>query len=113
MWSGGLGVRSVSKLASSAVLASAAGTLTLQAQILRNTLAADEDNCTSLSHWLSLSGLSVSDSLPIGNQRVLDSAVVAHTISHYLTIKILNTTEHDFWPLQQPTVATGFTRCLL
>ena len=84
VWSGGLGVRSVSKLASSAFLAFAAGTLTLQAHILQNTLAADEDRCTSLNHWLSLSGLSASDSLPIGNQRVLDSAVVAHTYKSLL-----------------------------
>ena len=84
VWSGGLGVRSVFKLASSAFLASAAGTLTLQAQILRNTLAADEDTSTSLRHWLSLSGLSAGDSLPIGNQRVLDSAVVTHTFSSLL-----------------------------
>ena len=65
-------------------LAYAAGTLTLQAQILRNTLAADEDTCTSLNHWLSLYGLSAGDSLPIGNQRVLDSAVVAHTYKSVL-----------------------------
>ena len=84
VWSGGIGVRSVFKLASLAFLASAAGTLTLQAQILRNTLAADEDTCTSLSHWLSLSGLSASDSIPNGNQRVLDSAVVAHTYKSLL-----------------------------
>jgi hypothetical protein len=74
----------VSKLASSAVLASAADTFTLQAQLLRNTLAADEDTCTSLNQWLSLCGLSAGDSLPIGNQRVLDSAVVTHTCKSQL-----------------------------
>jgi len=68
----------VSKLASAAFLASAAGTRTLQAQILLNSLVADEDMSAPLNHWLSLSGLPAGDVLPIGNQRVLDSVVVCH-----------------------------------
>ena len=57
VWSGGLGIRSVSTLASSAFLASAAGTLSLQAQILRNTQAAAGDTRASLKHWFSISGM--------------------------------------------------------
>jgi len=79
VWSGGLGVRSVSKLASTAFLASAAGTRTLQAQILRNSLTADEDMSAPLNHWLSLSDLPAGDFLPVGSQRVLDSVVVCHS----------------------------------
>ena len=78
VWSGGLGVRSVSQLASTAFLASAAGTRTLQAQILRNSLAADDDMSAPLNHWQSLSGLPTGDVLPVGSQRVLDSVVVGH-----------------------------------
>jgi len=78
VWSGGLGVRSVYQLASTAFLASAAGTRTLQAQILRNCLAADEDLSVSLDHWLSLTGRPAGDALSVGSQRVLDSAVVGH-----------------------------------
>ena len=76
VWSGGLGLRSVSMLASSAFLASAAGTLSLQSQILRKTLAAVEDTSRSLKHWFALSG---EDTLPVDNQKILDSIVVNHT----------------------------------
>ena len=78
VWPGGLGVRSVSKLASTAFLASAAGTRTLQAQIRRKSLAADEETSAPLNHWQSLSGLPAGDVLPVGSQRVLDSVVVGH-----------------------------------
>jgi hypothetical protein len=85
VWSGGLGIRSVSMLASSAFLASAAGTLPLQTQILRNTLAADENTRASLKHWLSISGLADEDSPPAGNQRVLDSIIVNHAFQTLLS----------------------------
>jgi len=84
VWSGGLGVRSVSMLASSAFLASAAGTLPLQSLILRNTLAAVEDTSTSLKHWFSVSGMSDEASVPVGRQRTLDSIVVNHTFQTLL-----------------------------
>jgi len=77
--SGGLGFRSVSMLASSAFLASAARNLPLQSQILRNTQAAAEDTSASLKRWFSISGVSVDDSLPANNQKTLDSIVVNHT----------------------------------
>ena len=76
--------RSVSMLASSAFLASAAGTLPLQSQILRNTQAAVGDTSLALKHWLSLSGAPCDDSFPAGNQRVLDSIVVKHTFQTHL-----------------------------
>jgi len=87
VWSGGLGVRSVSMLASSAFLASAAGTLPLQTQILWNTQTTVEDTCSSLKHWLSIFGLSSEDSVPVGNQRMLDSIVVNHTFQTLLEIQ--------------------------
>ena len=59
-------------------LDSAAGTRTLQAQILWNSLAADEDMSAPLNHWQSLAGLPAGDVLPVGSQRVLDSIVVGH-----------------------------------
>ena len=58
----------MSKLASTAFLAFAAGTRTLQAQILRNSLAADEDMSAPLNHWQSLSDLPADDVLPAGSQ---------------------------------------------
>jgi len=94
--SGGLGVRSVAMLASSAFSASAAGTLSLQSQILRNTQAADGDTSTALKHWLSISGVPCDDSFPVGNQRVLDSIVVQHAFQTLLRIKQRNITEPDF-----------------
>ena len=84
VWSGGLGVRSVSMLASSAFLASAAGTLPPQSHILRNTQAAVEDTSTSLKHWFSVSGMSDEALVPIGNQRTLDSIVVNLTFQNLL-----------------------------
>ena len=84
VWSGGLGVRSVCMLASSAFLASAAGTLPLQSHILRNTLAVVEDTSMSLKHWLSVSGTSDEASLPVGNQRAWDSVVVNHSFQTLL-----------------------------
>ena len=78
VWSGGLGVRSVFMLASSAFLASAAGTLPLQSQILRNTQAAEGDTSTASKHWLSISGLPSDASVPAGSQRILDAIVVNH-----------------------------------
>ena len=59
-------------------LASTAGTRTLQAQILRNSLAADEDMSAPLNHWQSLSGLPAGDVFPVGSQRVLNYVVVGH-----------------------------------
>jgi len=84
VWSGGLGVRGVSQLASSAFLASAAGTLDLQALILRNSPAADDDTDIALNQWRSLAGLSESDSRPVGSQRVLDSIMVGHIFQSLL-----------------------------
>jgi len=68
----------VSKLTSTAFLDSAAGTRTSQAQILRNSLATDEDMSGPLNHWLSLSGLPAGDFLPVDSQRVFNSVVVCH-----------------------------------
>ena len=53
--SGGLGVRSVSRLASSAFLASAASTLSLQTLILQKCQVDVVDNSASLLNWESLS----------------------------------------------------------
>jgi len=85
-WSGGLGVRNVSMLASSAFLASAAGTLHLQTEILRNTQTTVEDTSSSLKHGLSITDLTSEDSLPFGNQRMLDFIVVNHTFQTLLEI---------------------------
>ena len=79
VWSGGLGVRGVTQLASSAFLASAAGTLPLQTLILRNGSASNDDITHASNHWHSVAGLAISDSPPVGGQRVLDSIVVGHT----------------------------------
>jgi len=87
VWSGGLGVQSVLMLASSAFLASADGTLPLQTHILKNTQMTVEDTSSSLKHWLSISGLSSKDSLPVGNQRMLDSIVINHTFQTLLEIQ--------------------------
>ena len=79
MWSGGLGFRSVSKLVSTDFVASAAGTRTLHAQILRNSLAADEDMSAPIkSLAIIISGRPAVDVLPVGSQRLLDSVEVGH-----------------------------------
>ena len=62
--SGGGGLKRI-QLASTALLAFAEGTRTLQSQILRNSLAADEDTSAPLNHWLSLSGFPAGDVLPV------------------------------------------------
>ena len=81
--SGGLGVRSVTTLASSAFLASAAGTLPLQTLILQKTDIDEEDISRSLNHWKSLSGQD-----PIltsaTKQRSLDLRVSSHTFNNLL-----------------------------
>jgi len=87
VWSG-LEVRSVSMLVSSAYLASVAGTLPLdQTQTLRKTQTTIKDTSSSSKHWLSISGLSGEDSLPVGNQRMLNSIVVNHTFQTLLEIQ--------------------------
>jgi hypothetical protein len=76
---GGLGVRSVSKLASSAFPASAADTLPLQSLVLRRSKIDNEDITNSANHWKSPSG---SDELilsPEIKQRLLDSTVANNT----------------------------------
>ncbi len=81
--SGGLGVRSVSTLASSAFLASAAGTLPLQTLILQKTDIDEEDISRSLNNWKPLSGQD-----PIlsseSKQRSLDSRVSSHIFNNIL-----------------------------
>lgn len=72
---GGLGIRSVSTLAPSAFLASAAGTHTLQELILRNCHVAREDISTSLASWVSLSRSQAPPDLQNCSQRSLDSAI--------------------------------------
>ena len=72
--SGGLGVRSVSMLASSAFLASAAGTRPLQTLILQKCNIAEEDINASLISWTSLAHTPAN--LHECSQRVWDSAVV-------------------------------------
>jgi len=91
-------------LASSAFLASAAGTLPLQSQILWKTLAAIEDTSASLKCWHTLSGVSGADSLPASNQKVLDSIIVNRL---YSTPKPLNIIDQDFLPPEQLTAAAG------
>jgi len=76
VWSGGLQIRSVAKLGSTAFIASAAGTRILQTQ----SLAADEEMSVPLHHWQSLSGLPTDDVLHVGSQRVLDSVVFGHIL---------------------------------
>ncbi|HSN23925.1 MAG TPA: hypothetical protein VLS45_07110, partial [Methylomicrobium sp.] len=81
---GGLGIRSVSMLAPSAFLASAAGTQKLQAIILRNCYAAAEDVTTSLARWSTLSGLPT-PTIPMDTrQRSWDSAVTTNSFQSLL-----------------------------
>jgi len=51
-----------------------ANTRILRAQIIHNSLAADEDMSVKLYHWQSLSVLPADDVFPVGSQRVLDSS---------------------------------------
>ena len=86
-------------LAPFAFLAFAAGTLPLQSQSLRNTLAAVADTSASLRHWYSISGVSGEDSILVGIQKALDSITVNHTsqallenkTAHYLRARLLTT----------------------
>jgi len=85
VWSGGLGIRGVVQLASSAFLASAADTLPLQDLILRSGLVMDESTASASTHWRSLAGLPEDNSRPAGNQRVLDAIVVGHNFQSLLS----------------------------
>jgi hypothetical protein len=81
---GGLGVGSVTKLASFAFLASAAGTLPLQSLVLRRCKIVNEDITNSANHWKSLS---VTDELNLSSetkQRLLDSTVANNTYNSLL-----------------------------
>jgi len=70
----------------------------IQVQILRDSLAADEDmSAAPLNHWLSLSGLPAGDVLPVGSQRVLDSVVVCHIFK-----SLVNNQTTQYTPSQTP-----------
>ncbi|HSN23902.1 MAG TPA: reverse transcriptase domain-containing protein, partial [Methylomicrobium sp.] len=79
---GGLGVRSVSKLASSAFLASAASTLPLQSLILGRSEADKEDMSQSIDNWKKLSGMVDVNLLPETKQKSLDTAVATHEFNN-------------------------------
>lgn len=77
--SGGLGVRSVSKLASSAFLASAASTQSLQNLILHKCQVEEEDTSASLINWQSLSASEGLVHPQNVSQRAWDTAVAKQT----------------------------------
>lgn len=81
---GGLGIRSVSTLASSAFLASAAGTRDLQALILHKCQVGVDNIDNSLAHWSSLSSVQPSN-LTEASQRIWDSAVTEKTFQSLLS----------------------------
>ena len=105
--SGGLEVRSVSKLASSAFLASAASTLSLQTLILQKCQADVVDNSASLLNWQSLSA---SEELihPSALARELGTkkSQTRHS-SHCSTQTVINITEQDCWLQQLLIVEIG------
>ncbi|HSN23077.1 MAG TPA: hypothetical protein VLS45_02715, partial [Methylomicrobium sp.] len=82
---GGLGVRSVAQLASSAFLASAASTLPLQSRILRNFHLDAEDNFPSVNTWKSLSNCSSFDDVPTMSQKALDTMVANNAFNELLS----------------------------
>ena len=84
---GGLGIRSVSMLASSAYLASAAGTRTLQTRILEKCEGAEEDVSNSMAHWTSLAGHQATANLQESSQRIWDSAVAGKAFQSLLDSK--------------------------
>lgn len=82
---GGLGIRSVSMLASSAFLASAAGTQTLQTLILQKChITTDESSSRSLARWNSLAGSQAPVNLQESCQRTWDTAVTEHVFKSLL-----------------------------
>jgi hypothetical protein len=86
---GGLGVRSVAKLASSAFLASAAGTLSLQTLILQKTQASEIDTSQSLAHWKGLSKKEQGLAQPQDrSQRAWDAAVIDHSFTSLMEAQI-------------------------
>jgi hypothetical protein len=82
--SGGLGVRSVSKLASSAFLASAASTLPLQTLILQKCQVNEEDTRASLFNWQSLSASQEPAHPHNTSQRAWDTAIAQQTFQALL-----------------------------
>jgi len=105
--SGGLGVRSVSKLASSAFLASAASTLSLQTLILQRTQVNEIDISQSLVHWKCLSNgprelVQPQDS----SQRAWDTAVINHSFT-----SLLDAQTEPYHRARLLAVVTGCTQC--
>ena len=84
VWSGGLGIRNVTMLAPSAFLASAAGTSSLQTQILHKCRIAEEDMTGPISCWQRLASSGDDVQLPVGTQRQLDSIVVTRAYRTHL-----------------------------
>jgi hypothetical protein len=85
---GGLGVRSVSMLASSAFLASAAGTQTLQNLILQKCHILADDIESSLTHWTQLSCSQAPTNLQESSQRTLDGTVTEQSFQAILSSTI-------------------------
>jgi len=82
--SGGLGVRSVSTLASSAFLASAASTQSLQNRILHKCQVEEEETSASLLNWKSLSASEGLVNPQRISQRAWDIAVAKQTFQSLL-----------------------------
>jgi len=109
--SDGLGVRSMSKLASSAFLASAASTQSLQNLILHKCQVEEEDTSASLLNWKSLSA---SDGLVHPRVSARERGTPqsqSKLFSHYWMRAPSNITEQDCWQQPQLTVETGSQQC--
>jgi hypothetical protein len=84
---GGLGIRSVSMLASSAFLASAAGTQTLQTLILQKCHVVTDNCSSSVAHWTSQSGSPAPVNAHESSQRAWDSAVTDQVLKSLFTVQ--------------------------
>ena len=84
---GGLGVRSVSSLAPSAFLASAAGTSSLQEMILSSIpIITDLAVCETQNHWSNLCNLNTPIEMQAHSQKTWDN-LVAQTVHSELLAK--------------------------
>ena len=106
---GGLGIRRVSSLASSAFLASAAGTRELQDRILHRVSSVNDDIFDSCLSSRVDNGIQPPDVSNFHKQKTWDKAVIDAEFNHLLSQYVSRITGLNCWQLRHPIVATGST----
>ena len=107
---GGLGIRRVSSLASSAFLASAAGTRELQDRILHRVSSVNHDIFDRCLSSRADNGIQPPDVSNFHKQKKWDKAIIDAEFNHLLSqYTVSRITGLDCWQLRHPILATGST----